>query len=65
MFADFASANLKQEANWFVWLVSTLGKFNANELRSADHEVHDIAKGRYDGRIQKYQQGLAREVIAI
>ena len=30
-----------------------------NELRRADHEVHDIADGRYDGRIQKYQQGLS------
>ena len=33
---------------------------NANELRRADHEVHDIADGRYDGRIKKYQQGLTR-----
>ena len=23
-------------------------------------EVHDIADSRYDGRIQKYQQGLTR-----
>ena len=60
MFADLSSATLKQVANWFVWLASTLGKFNANELRRADHEVHDIADGRYDGRIQKYQQGMSR-----
>ena len=60
MFAELASATLKQVADWFVWLASTLGKFNANELRRADHEVHDIADGRYDGRIQKYQQGLSR-----
>ena len=33
---------------------------NANELRRADHEVHDIADGRYDGRIQKFQQGISR-----
>ena len=32
---------------------------NANELRRADHEVHDIADGRYDGRIEKYQQGMS------
>ena len=51
---------LKQVANWFVWLASTLGRFNANELRRADHEVHDIADGRYDGRIQKFQQGISR-----
>ena len=25
-----------------------------------DHEVHDIADGRYDGRIQKFQQGISR-----
>ncbi len=60
MFAELASATLKQVADWFVWLASTLGKFNATELRRADHEVHDIADGRYDGRIQKYQQGMSR-----
>ena len=60
MFAELTSATLRQVADWFVWLASTLGKFNANELRRADHEVHDIADGRYDGRIQKYQQGLSR-----
>ena len=50
MFADLASATLKQVAD----------RFNANELRRADHEVHDIADGRYDGRIQKFQQGISR-----
>ena len=60
MFSDLASATLKQVADWFVWLAGTLGRFNANELRRADHEVHDIADGRYDGRIQKYQQGMSR-----
>ena len=60
MFADLASATLKQVADWFVWLASTLGKFNANELKHADHEVHDIADGRYDGRIHKFQQGMSR-----
>lgn len=34
MFADLASATLKQVANWFVWLASTLGKFNANEQKA-------------------------------
>ena len=60
MFSDLASATLKQVADWFVWLAGTLGRFNANELRRADHEVHDIADGRYDGRIQKFQQGMSR-----
>ena len=27
MFAEFASATLKQVADWFVWLASTLGRF--------------------------------------
>ena len=26
----------------------------------ADHEVHDIVDGRYDGQIEKYQQGMSR-----
>ena len=53
MFAELASATLKLEAERFVWLASTLGRFfdersgkaerNANELRRADHEVNDIA----------------------
>ena len=60
MFAELASATLKQVADWFVWLAGTLGRFNANELRRADHEVHDIADGRYDGRIQKIRQGVSR-----
>ena len=60
MFAELASATLKQVADWVVWLASTLGKFNANELRRADHEVHDIADGRYDWRILKFQQGMSR-----
>ena len=59
MFAELASATLRQVADWFVWLANTLGKFSANELRRAEHEVHDIADGRYDRRIQKYQQGMS------
>jgi len=48
MFADLASATLKQVANWFVWLASTLGKFNANELKRAHNEVNEVAEGKYD-----------------
>ena len=55
MFADLASATLKQVANWFVWLASTLGKFNANELKRAHNEVDGVAEGRYDWRIEKYK----------
>ena len=63
-------SSTRPHAPWFVWLASTLGRFfdersgkaerNANELRRADHEDHDIADGRYDGRIQKFQQGMSR-----
>ena len=60
MFTELANSIPKQVADWFVWLASTLDKFNDNELSRADHEVHDIADGRYDGRIQKYQQGVSR-----
>jgi hypothetical protein len=38
----------------FFALQSGIAERNANELRRADHEVHDIADGRYDGRIQKF-----------
>ena len=55
MFADLASATLKQVANWFVWLANTLGKFNANELKRAHNEVKGVAEGRYDWRIEKYK----------
>ena len=55
MFADLASATLKQVANWFVWLASTLGKFNANELKRAHNEVNEVAEGKYDWRIEKYK----------
>jgi len=44
----------------FFALQSGIAERNTNELRRADHEVHDIADGRYDGRIQKFQQGISR-----
>ena len=48
------------EGSQFFALQSGIAERNANELRRADHEVHDIADGRYDGRIQKFQQGMSR-----
>jgi hypothetical protein len=41
----------------FFALQSGIAERNANELRRADREVHDIADGRYDGRIQKFILG--------
>ena len=46
VFAELASDTLKQVADWFVWLTSTLGRFNADELRRADNVVHEIAHDR-------------------
>lgn len=40
--------------------LATVASILLSSIRRADHEVHDIAEGRYDGRIQKYQQGLTR-----
>ena len=62
IFWDNESYAIKHYLKMFSELASatTLGRFNANELRRADHEVHDIADGRYDGRIQKFQQGISR-----
>ena len=62
MFAELAATSLEIVATWFVWLANQLAKFNDWELRRADREVHDIAKGRYDGRIQrlKNHNGLSR-----
>ena len=54
-FTDFADIALKEAASWFVWLAKTLGKFNDSELRRAHNEVNDIAEGKYDWRIQKFE----------
>ena len=39
---------------------ATVASILLSSISRADREVHDIAEGRYDGRIQKYQQGLTR-----
>ena len=39
---------------------ATVASILLSSIRRADHEVHEIAEGRYDGRIQKYQQGVSR-----
>ena len=42
-------------ASFLVWLSSELGNFNDYEKGRAAREVNDVAIGRYDWRIQKYQ----------
>ena len=63
MFAELASATLKQVADWFFWLASTLGKFNANELKRAHNEVNVVAEGRYDWRIEIPKRQCYVEVV--
>ena len=62
LFAELAATSLETVATWFVWLANKMAKFYDWELRRADREVHDIAKGRYDWRIQRKEkhQGLSR-----
>ena len=39
---------------------ATVASILLSSISRADHEVHDIAEGRYDGRIQKDEQGVSR-----
>lgn len=62
--ANLAQCALLSIADWLIWVAkaSSKGGFNEFELRRAKREVHDIAKGNYDWRIQKFEQtnGLTR-----
>lgn len=62
--ADMASCALQKIADWLVWLSQTASQngFNERELQRASREVKDIADGRYDWRIEKFEQknGLNR-----
>lgn len=62
--ADMASCVLQKIADWLVWLSQTASPngFNERELQRASREVKDIADGRYDWRIEKFEQknGLNR-----
>ncbi len=41
MFADLASATLKQVADWFVWLASTLGRFFDERSGKAERNANE------------------------
>lgn len=56
-FVKLAATTLEHVATWLVWLANTLGNFNSSEFRRVDREVHDVAKGRYYGHIQRYTNG--------
>ena len=55
--AEYARVPLRVIGNWLVWIANSVGQFNDWELHRAETEVKDIAEGRYDGRIQKYENG--------
>ena len=56
-FAAAFKTTLHATGNWLVWMANKLSNFNDRELYRADKEVKDIADGRYDGQIQKYENG--------
>ena len=56
-FAAALQTTLREIGSWLVWLANILHKFNDRELYRADREVKDIADGRYDGRIRRYEEG--------
>ena len=56
-FAAAFKTTLHATGNWLVWMANKLSNFNDRELYRADKEVKDIAEGRYDGQIQKYENG--------
>ncbi len=60
--ADFAKVPLKVIGNWLVWIANSVGKFNDRELHRAETEVRDIAEGRYDGRIERYENGRGMKI---
>ncbi len=41
MFAELASATLKQVADWFVWLASTLGRFFDERSGKAERNANE------------------------
>ena len=59
-FAEMVGTSIKNVAAWFVWIANSIAKFNPMELKRAHKEVDDVAEGKYDWRIQKYQQEMSR-----
>ena len=61
-FARLAATSIEHVAQWLVWLAKELGQLTNMELHRADTEVRDIVDGKYDWRIEKYdnRNGLSR-----
>ena len=60
--ADLAKATLRTVSSWLIWMASTIGLFNEWEQRRAERGVNDIAEGRYDWRIERFENrnGITR-----
>ncbi len=53
--SEAAKAPLQIIGFWLVWIANTVGKFSDRELHRAEREVKDIADGRYDWRIERFE----------
>ena len=53
-FAKLAATSIEHVAQWLVWLAKELGQLTNTELHRADTEVRDVVDGKYDWRIEKY-----------
>ena len=54
-FARLAATSIEHVAQWLVWLAKELGQLTNMELHRADTEVRDIVDGKYDWRIERYE----------
>ena len=61
-FARLAATSIEHVAQWLVWLAKELGQLTNMELHRADTEVRDIVDGKYDWRIERFENrnGLSR-----
>ena len=61
-FTKLAGTSIEHVAQWLVWLTKELGQLTNTELHRADTEVRDVVDGKYDWRIEKYdnRNGLSR-----
>ncbi len=54
-FAKLAATSIEHVAQWLVWLAKELGQLTNMELHRADTEVRDIVEGKYDWRIERFE----------
>ena len=54
-FTMLAATSIEHVAQWLVWLAKELGQLTNMELHRADTEVRDIVEGKYDWRIERFE----------